>query len=358
MKPYSILVLLSLLFFSGIWLARQQRAEISKLETIITDLSQRIESLPKTRSASPFTTVRKTSLERKDVDWLLVAEELQSGSSRYGILKTSLKLEDQLSRLSATELKKALKAAEEGNLDDSSLKHLTLHLLRLLVVLDPAHLILNRSTDPRVSGEWSQMVFCALGNWTTLAPDEAVAWLDSQSLDGFPPRGRMRLKHTLVSALTISDFPQARERLSAISEAARHDFFDSFPTYGITWTEDDFSAQNLTGRYADLSRLLPAERRIAIVYPLTILGEKERPGAVRAIQKNLKGWRDQKHGSLSMEVFGDYLTKIEPSPAELDLCIDTVIARGRLVLPDQPEREPEELRAWLQSEFKSTLRPK
>ncbi|MFT6862412.1 MAG: hypothetical protein ACJAVK_000970 [Akkermansiaceae bacterium] len=49
------------------------------------------------------------------------------------------------------------------------------------------------------------------------------------------------------------------------------------------------------------------------------------------------------------------MIKIEPSPVELDLCIDTVIARGRYVLPDQPEREPEELRIWLQSELKSPI---
>ncbi len=76
-----------------------------------------------------------------------------------------------------------------------------------------------------------------------------------------------------------------------------------------------------------------------------------------AIQQNLKGWENRTRGKISLEVINDYFQKIQPTPSEIDLCIDAILAEKCLDLTEQPERDPEALRTWLQSELNSSLKP-
>ena len=348
MKSTSIIVPIAILAIGGIWILNQL-GEISELKNKSAALERQIVSAPQARSGSN-TRTRKTALDRKHIDWGLVARELQNKSG-YGIFKASLRLEEQLRDLSAQELKDALAKAEEANLDKDSFRRVTGHLLKLLLKADPSHILTHASGHPDVVDLWFGLQGPAMIQWAKKSPSDAITWFDSQSPDAFPLKHRKKLQHGIISSLTIVDFEQAKNRLAGIPEDKRFDFFNDYYSFGFGWREGIKSGHNLTGRFAELTRLLPENRHRYIAVPLTWLGEQDRPTGINAIQLNLKGWGDRKRGKISLEVIHDYFQKIQPTPAEIDICINAIISEKCLHLPDQPEREPEALRNWLRSEL-------
>ena len=353
MKSTSILVPIAILAFGGIWILRQL-SEISELKNDSTTLEEQIKNGVSASSNSRIGR-KKTALDRKQIDWALVAQELHNKSG-YGIFKASLRLEEQLRGLSAQELIDALAKAEEANLDKASFRRLTSHLLKLLLKADPSHILTHASSHPDVADLWISNQNYAMILWTERAHSEAVAWFDSQAEGTFSPKHLENLQHGIISSLTIVDFEQAKSRLSNVPENERYAFFDNFNSFGLGWNKEMKSGINLTRRFAELTRLLPEKRKRYITAPLTWLGEQVKPSAIYAVQQNLKGWSNRKRGKISLEVINDYFQKIQPSPTEIDFCIDSIIAEKCLHLPDQQEREPEALRSWLRSEFTSSLK--
>lgn len=363
MKSTSILVPIAFLLAGGVWIITQL-GELSEVKKAIGDLEKRIKT-PSPMIPSTQSQIRKTALDRKQVDWGQVASELENKSAS-GMFKDSLQLEEGLRALSAQEIKDALQKAEEGDLDKASFRRLTWHLLNLLLKADPSYILTHASRHPDVADLWTSQQGSAIDRWTKLAPSDAVAWFDSQAPDAFPPEQRKTLELYIVSSLAIVDFEQAKNRLSAIPENIRHKFFGyfsnglapglSYYAFGSGWSDEMKSGTNLTGRFAELTRLLPENRSYYIASPLTMLGEQEKDPGIRAIQQNLKGWEHSKNTEISLELINDYFQKIDPTPTEIDLCIEAIVAVEWLELAGQPKREPEALRAWLQSELNPLLK--
>lgn len=358
MKSTSYHFPLIVVIAGGAWLGWNQH-RITKLETESDKLSLRLETAKALQQApSNHSTGRKTALDHKQVDWSLVATELTSGRVQYGIFKTTYKLEEQIRRLSADELKEGLKAIENSDLEDRIALAVTRRLLNNLLEKDPGYILLHPSKDPRLASYWQSLQLNALGKWAKKAPGEAIDWFDSQSPGSFEAEKLQELHHSLISSLVISDFPVALNRFEAIPESRRFDLFRDYNAFGNYWDPKDFADHNLAFRYAELTRLLPDEKKSDITSPLTWLGEQDRPSAIYNLQKSLKGWKNQEPGKLTMEVFQDYLSKIDPTAEELNLCINHVVQSKCLHLPDEPKREPDDLRAWLQSELQSTVQSK
>lgn len=358
MKSTTFHLPLIVVIAGGTWLGWSHH-RVAELQTESNELTHRLKNA-KTRqqSSSAGPTGRKTALDYKQVDWSLVATELTSGRTQYGIFKTTFKVEEQIRRLTTEELKKGLKALEDSDLEDRIVLAVTRRLLNELLEKDPGHILLHPGQDPRTASYWQSLQLNALGKWAKIAPGEALDWFDSQPPGSFEPGKHQELNHSLISSLVVSDFPVALTRFKAIPASQRFELFEDFNAFGNEWTPKDFAAHDLTFRYAELTRQLPDDKKSSITSPLTWLGEQDRPSGIYNLQKSLKGWGKSHPGPLSMDTFRDYLSKIKPSQAELDLCIDDVVRSNCLHLPDEPEREPDDLRAWLQSELQSHVRSK
>jgi len=351
MKSTSIFIPIGILALGGLWIAIQT-LEISNIENENATLKRRLKVAPLPTSSTKTSFAKKTALDSEPVNWSLVAEELKIGHGNYGAFKTSLRIEDKLRSLAAQDLKDALAAAEEESLDKTSFRILTFRFLTLLLKKDPAYLLTNPSNHPDVADIWTSKQNEAMLAWTKNSHKEALAWFDSPAPN---PDQRKEFFCGIISTLVLVDFPEAKKRLTAIPEEKRFEFFDNYSSFGVKWSDGSAPPKSLPGRFAELTRLLPENRKNFIAAPLTWLGEQDRPIGISSIQRSLEGWTKRKRGTISLGVLTDYLRKIKPTPAELDLCIKAVLDSKCLHLPDQPEREPEVLRAWLRTELKPTL---
>lgn len=328
---------------------RNQSAEL----TLQLDLST-----SRTKSTPGQKPRRRTALDYQEIDWSLVAKELTTDQAGTGIFTSSFKLEEQIRRLSPDELKEGLAALEESDLEEQVIIALTLRLLGILLKKDPKHILLQPSQNSTTTPIWQSLRTYALGRWAKTSPRMALAWFDSQPTATFDAGNYQKLNHSLISSLVVSDFPIALSRFKDIPEPQRDAFFQNYDSFGSCWETKDFADHNLAFRYAELTRLLPDDKKAKISSPLTWLGEQDRPAAIYNLQRSLKGWENQHPGPLTMETLYDYLLKIKPSQSELELCINDVVGSKSLHLPKEPKREPEALRSWLQSELQPTVRPK
>ena len=301
--------------------------------------------------------MRTSALDTSPIDWALLAGEFRGGTQTHGFYRSTFGLEVRLGRLTIDELKQGLREIEAGDWDTASRLAMTRRILDVLLEKDPGHLLLSPSDDPDLKGPWLALRSPALGAWAKESPREARQWFDSQPADSFTAREGLRLQSVFLGALAVSDFSEALARFEALPPERQIQLLHHHNAFGSSWRKADFAQHNLTSRFAELTRRLPEEHQGKLASPLTWLGDQDRPATIWNIQQNLVGWDRLRHGTLSMEVFHDYLDKIKPSATELDLCIGRVIEAKCLHLPDQAERDPEELRRWMRTELQTTLRP-
>ena len=357
MKFTSFLIPIAVVAIGGAWIANQFRKH-SDLQNEIARLQRRIKVTTPASLSPPAIRNHRTALEKDPVDWQQVALELGRNKGGPGIFKTTRRIEEQLRALSADELKTALKVIDEGSLDPRAKLGLTYRLLRLLLEVDPGYLITHRSSNPEVAAAWEKWQNDAMINWTRKEPAKAVAWFDAQPADAFSPERKKEFQLGIFNSLFVVDFEKAKDRLSRHPQKERGAFVTNFSAFGASWTGTDVADQNLTARFAEIARLAEANPRRLLTYPLLALPEQDRPMGIGSIQNDLKGWHTMKRGKLPLDSFTDYLVKIDASSDEVDMCIDAILEGPYLDLTEQPEREPDELRAWLKVEVGKTLRSK
>jgi len=341
---------LAFLLGSAIWIAANLW-EISDLKSENENIQIEL-TLRNSRPSLPISraTIVKTALDFHPVNWADVLRKLQSSGNFYGIFKTNRRLNDALSKLTGDQLIAALDELNSSTLSDPERQQLEDYLLGLLIYKDPAYIIDRFQQDLPVTSAWDSWLSHAIAQWTRLSPAEAVPWFDFLPPDSRFEKWRTEFEHAIITALLAVDDQQARQRFATLSPERQKAYFHDF-NFGTSWELDEMIEKGMVKRFADLVRLMPQGENSPLAWPLTATGETDKSPGLSLIQKSLEGWGTKRNGNLPLASLKDYFQKIEATPTETSLCLDTLHKHGRLDLTDQPEHTPEALRTWLESEL-------
>ena len=226
--------LIALALVAG-WVGTQRRS-ISLIEEQSLVLQKRITAARgsvagKDLSESGKLAWNKISDTKAPLDWKKVAEQLaESQRDGMGDIRTTIRLQQRLHAMSATEILAALGEVAALDISAASLELLEQTLFGPLLEKDP-EAALTRFADRLhdSAGMMRWQLSSALANWGKKEPVKAGAWLDQQiaagdfeskSLDGRNSL-RTQFEGTLIAAL-ISSGPQAAgARLAALPEDQR-----------------------------------------------------------------------------------------------------------------------------------------
>ncbi|YCM42205.1 hypothetical protein V2O64_12915 [Verrucomicrobiaceae bacterium 227] len=343
MKTTPVLVPLALLLVGTLWLDYQNRT-LSDLEDQISRSEDHLAKAAPTSRPRPRPTSPKTALDRRPFNWHLIAQELGNNPGGSGIFKSNRRIEDQLALLSAEELIAALEASADFPIQERRI--LEARIVNLLCDKDPAYLMQRALEEPKKRAQWQHSLNRALTNWTSLSPTEALAWFDALPSDSVFEEKRPDFRTAILNGLITTDFPLAKERFTALPGPQKKAYFHDFG-FGDYWKPGETDKPGMLKNIADLIRLLPDTNNSPLSWPLTETGETDRSPGLSKIQKSLAKWDPQD----PLATVKDYFNKIEATPAEISLCLDALLSYGHLNLTGQPDRTPEELRAWVESQI-------
>lgn len=269
------------------------------------------------------------------IDWQGAAKKLASTSKQFDKFKPSPEVDEQFRQLSKSELLTALQAVNTRNHTLHENLALRRYLTTLLVQKDPEGYLLNPDATPL--DEQSRLFWegLAISEWARTSPADAKIWLDSEAESTRDSKQMERLEHNLFSAFVATDLDHAKAFLLKTPEERRFRMFQNFDGFGIYWTSEDFTNQNIAGNFAELTRLhgkKSSERLITMV--LAGRGEQDRAAGISRIQDNLRDWKEARGTWLPASTVADYLDKIQATPQEQELCLDVVAGQFKYYKED------------------------
>ncbi|WP_367870779.1 hypothetical protein [Luteolibacter sp. Populi] len=335
MKPIVLLPPALAIAAAAIWLGTQHRS-LSAVEDSNTTLRQRIQEArhaeasgesSKTAAANKGKNGKTTA---KKIDWkdLASKQKAMQGGNNMPDMRAMIELQKTLMDLSAEDLATHLDEIAALDIPDDAKRGLEGMIIGLLAQKNP-ELVMERFGD-RLNDErggFSWQISQAFQQWASKDSTAATAWLDAQvasgkldskSLDG-KSDARLRLEGGVIASLLESDPAAAAKRLAGIPENQRSQIFQG----GMFFNTKPGSEKAV----ADLIRSsVPENQRNSTL-------------ANSASMLIHQGGYDK---------VGEYLTKIEASPAEREAIVAQSLQSKVQNSRDSAKMEAavEEGRAW------------